>query len=94
MKAELAALGTSHAAIGDVRGAGLFIGVDLVRDRETRELAPDLARQVADGMRKAGVLIEIDGPAANVLKIRPPMPIQEAHADLLVATLDAQLRRL
>jgi 4-aminobutyrate aminotransferase-like enzyme len=50
--------------------------------------------KVADGMRKAGVLIEIDGPAANVLKIRPPMPIQEAHADLLVAALDAQLRRL
>ncbi len=94
MKAKLAALGKSHAAIGDVRGAGLFIGVDLVRDRETREPAPDLARQVADGMREAGVLIGIDGPAANVLKIRPPMPIQEAHADLLVAALDAQLARL
>jgi 4-aminobutyrate aminotransferase-like enzyme len=94
MKAKLAALGKSHAAIGDVRGAGLFIGVDLVRDRETREPAPDLARQVADGMREAGVLIGIDGPFANVLKIRPPMPIQEAHADLLVAALDAQLGRL
>jgi len=94
MRAKLAALGTSHAAIGDVRGAGLFIGVDLVRDRETREPAPDLARRVADGMREAGVLIGIDGPGANVLKIRPPMPIQEAHADLLVDALDAQLGRL
>jgi Ser/Thr protein kinase RdoA (MazF antagonist) len=91
MKAKLSALAESHAAIGDVRGAGLFIGVDLVRDRETREPAPDLARRVANGMRKAGVLIGIDGPAANVLKIRPPMPIQEAQADLLVAALDAQL---
>jgi 4-aminobutyrate aminotransferase-like enzyme len=45
-------------------------------------------------MREAGVLIGIDGPAANVLKIRPPMPIQEEHADLLVAALDAQLGQL
>ena len=56
-------------------------------------LAPDLARRVADGMREVGVLIGIDGPAENVLKIRPPMPIQEAHADLLVDALDAQLER-
>jgi 4-aminobutyrate aminotransferase-like enzyme/Ser/Thr protein kinase RdoA (MazF antagonist) len=91
MKAKLVALGESHPAIGDVRGAGLFIGVDLVCDRATREPAPDLARRVANGMRESGVLIGIDGPAANVLKIRPPMPIQEEHADLLVASLDAQL---
>jgi 4-aminobutyrate aminotransferase-like enzyme/Ser/Thr protein kinase RdoA (MazF antagonist) len=94
MKAKLAALGESHPAIGDVRGAGLFIGVDLVRDRETREPDPELARRVANGMREAGVLIGVDGPAANVLKIRPPMPIQEEHADLLVAALDAQLGQL
>jgi 4-aminobutyrate aminotransferase-like enzyme len=56
--------------------------------------APGLACRVADGMREAGVLIGIDGSAANVLKIRPPMPIQEAHADLLVDALDAQLERL
>lgn len=93
MKSKLAALGERHAAIGDVRGAGLFIGVDLVRDRETREPAPELARRVTDGMREAGVLIGIDRPFANVLKIRPPMPIQEEHADLLVAALDDQLGR-
>jgi 4-aminobutyrate aminotransferase-like enzyme len=93
LKAKLAELGERHVAIGDVRGAGLFIGVDLVRDRETREPATDLAGSVADGMREAGVLIGIDGPAANVLKIRPPMPFQEEHADLLVAALDAQLGR-
>jgi 4-aminobutyrate aminotransferase-like enzyme len=45
-------------------------------------------------MREAGVLIGIDGPAANVSKIRPPMPTQEAHADRLVDALDAQLERL
>ena len=94
MKTKLAALGKRHAAIGDVRGTGLFIGVDLVRDRKTREPAPELAGQVMNGMREVGVLIGIDGPAANVLKIRPPMPIQEAHADLLVAALDAELGRL
>jgi 4-aminobutyrate aminotransferase-like enzyme len=56
--------------------------------------APDLGRRVADGMREAGVLIGIDGSAANVSKIRPPMPTQEAHADRLVDALDAQLERL
>jgi 4-aminobutyrate aminotransferase-like enzyme len=87
-------LSDTHEAIGDVRGSGLFIGVDLVRNRETREPAPEHARRVMNGMREAGVLIGIDGPTANVLKIRPPMPIQEAHADLLVAALDAELLRL
>ncbi|MBW2231890.1 MAG: hypothetical protein JRH17_16005 [Deltaproteobacteria bacterium] len=58
------------------------------------ERAAELARQVADGMREAGVLIGIDGPAANVLKIRPPLAIQEAYAARPSRTLRARRREV
>jgi 4-aminobutyrate aminotransferase-like enzyme/Ser/Thr protein kinase RdoA (MazF antagonist) len=73
--------------IGDVRGSGLFLGVELVRDRVTREPAPEQARYVADRMRERGVLTGTDGPFHNVLKIRPPLIVSEADADLLVDVL-------
>ena len=76
-----------HAVIGDVRGSGLFLGVELVRDRETREPAPAQARYVADRMRECGVLTGTDGPFHNVLKIRPPLIVAEADADLFVDVL-------
>jgi 4-aminobutyrate aminotransferase-like enzyme/Ser/Thr protein kinase RdoA (MazF antagonist) len=77
-----------HDAIGDVRGSGLFIGVELVRDRGTREPATRKARAVANRMRDAGVLIGTDGPDDNVLKIRPPMPFDENDAGTLLRALD------
>jgi 4-aminobutyrate aminotransferase-like enzyme/Ser/Thr protein kinase RdoA (MazF antagonist) len=80
-----------HDAIGDVRGRGLLVGVDLVLDRATREPAPALARSVVDGMRDRGVLIGSTGPADNVLKIRPPLVFAREHADLLAGTLDTVL---
>jgi 4-aminobutyrate aminotransferase-like enzyme len=94
VKRGLTTLGEKHAAIGDVRGSGLFVGVDLLRDRASREPAPDLARRVVNGMREDGVLISLDGPEANVLKIRPPLPFREEHADQLVASLASQLEAL
>ena len=82
-----------HEAIGDVRGAGLLIGVELVGDRETRIPAPGLARDVLNGMRERGVLIGTTGPAANVLKIRPPLVLSMSEADVIIETLDASLGR-
>jgi 4-aminobutyrate aminotransferase-like enzyme len=82
-----------HEAIGDVRGAGLLIGVELVGDRETRIPAPGLARDVLNGMRERGVLIGTTGPAANVLKIRPPLVLSTSEADVIIETLDASLGR-
>ncbi|MGH6938584.1 aminotransferase class III-fold pyridoxal phosphate-dependent enzyme, partial [Hypericibacter sp.] len=64
------ALMARHAAIGDVRGTGLVMGVELVRDRKTLEPAPDWTRRVANLMREQGVLIGTEGPRRNVLKIR------------------------
>jgi 4-aminobutyrate aminotransferase-like enzyme/Ser/Thr protein kinase RdoA (MazF antagonist) len=84
----LRALMEKHALIGDVRGRGLFIGVELVRDRATLDPAADEAAYIANRMKDCGILIGTEGLLHNVLKIRPPMVFSEADAGLLLATLD------
>ena len=90
----LEALAERHACIGDVRGAGLFFGAELVRDRATRTPAPELAARAVDAMRERGVLMGRIGIHQNTLKIRPPMPFAREHADLMLATLDDVLATL
>ncbi|HET8925455.1 MAG TPA: aminotransferase class III-fold pyridoxal phosphate-dependent enzyme [Candidatus Acidoferrum sp.] len=80
-----------HASIGDVRGSGLFLGIDLVLHRETREPAPSQASYVVNRLRDCGILTGTDGPHHNVIKLRPPLIFSEANADLFVGTLDAVL---
>jgi 4-aminobutyrate aminotransferase-like enzyme len=81
-----------HEIIGDVRGSGMFLGVELVRSRHTREPASPEAEMVVNQMREQGILLGTDGPFHNVIKIRPPMPFSSDDADLLVASLDGILR--
>ncbi len=88
----LKSLQTRHALIGDVRGSGLFLGIDLVLDRETREAAPLQASYVVNRLRDCGILAGTDGPHHNVIKLRPPLVFSEADADLFVKTLDAILQ--
>lgn len=90
--AGLHELANTHEAIGDVRGKGLFLGVELVTRRDTRTPDPARARAVVERMREAGVLIGTDGPHHNVLKIRPPMPFNLADADRLLDTLARALK--
>jgi 4-aminobutyrate aminotransferase-like enzyme len=80
-----------HPSIGDVRGLGLYIGVDLVTDRATKTPATALASDVANAMRDLGVLISTDGPADNVLKIKPPIVFDVTHADALADALSRVL---
>jgi 4-aminobutyrate aminotransferase-like enzyme len=87
MLAGLRSFVDKHSIVGDVRGSGLFLGVELVRDRETLEPAGEEASFVANRMREYGILLGTDGPYHNVVKIRPPMPFSEDDADLLVATM-------
>lgn len=89
LKTELRRLKAKHLLIGDVRGEGLFLGVELVRDRQTRQPAPDHAEYIANRLREEGILISTDGPFHNVLKIKPPLAFTRANADLLAETLDA-----
>ncbi|MGC3986898.1 MAG: aminotransferase class III-fold pyridoxal phosphate-dependent enzyme [Pseudorhodoferax sp.] len=94
LRERLAALGQRHAIVGEARGAGLFIGLELVADRATRVPATAQAAQVVNGLRRRQVLLSATGPDANVLKIRPPLVFQREHADLLVERLDAVLGAL
>jgi len=89
--ASLRSLAERHAIIGDVRGSGLFLGVELVRDRESLEPAGAEASFVANRMRERGVLLGTDGPYHNVVKIRPPMPFTAGDAELLVEAFDESL---
>jgi 4-aminobutyrate aminotransferase-like enzyme/Ser/Thr protein kinase RdoA (MazF antagonist) len=91
---RLHSLASVHPIIGDVRGSGLFLGVELVRDRDSLEPAGDEAAFVCNRMRDRGILIGTDGPWHNVLKIRPPMPFNEQDAGLLVAALEQTLGEL
>jgi 4-aminobutyrate aminotransferase-like enzyme len=81
-----------HPLIGDVRGSGLFLGVELVRDRATLEPATRETTGIVNYMRAHGVLIGSEGAAHNVLKIRPPLPFTREDADLLLQTLDQALQ--
>jgi 4-aminobutyrate aminotransferase-like enzyme len=80
-----------RALIGDVRGSGLFLGLELVRDRETLEPATEEASYLVNRLRERGVLAGTDGPFDNVVKLRPPLIFSEADADLFLARLDEVL---
>lgn len=75
-----------YPLIGDVRGSGLFLGVELVRDPVTLEPATQEADFIINKMRESGILLGTDGPDHNVLKIRPPMPFNLKNAQFLLDT--------
>jgi len=89
LRQGLEALAGRHPVIGDVRGEGLLLGVELVD--EERVPAAGRAGRVTEAMRERGILISATGPAGNVLKIRPPLLFQPEHAYLLLQTLDEVL---
>ncbi|UCD76472.1 MAG: aminotransferase class III-fold pyridoxal phosphate-dependent enzyme [Phycisphaerales bacterium] len=76
-----------HDLIGDVRGSGLFIGAELVRDRNTLEPADREATELVNRMRDRGILLSTDGIHRNVLKIKPPMVLDEQDVDMSVRSL-------
>lgn len=90
--AGLRRLQQRHALIGDVRGAGLFLGVELVSESAGKTPAALQTQQVVNAMREQGVLISAAGPLENVLKIRPLLVFEHEHADLLLEVLDQALQ--
>jgi 4-aminobutyrate aminotransferase-like enzyme/Ser/Thr protein kinase RdoA (MazF antagonist) len=86
--AGLGALKDHHPVIGDVRGMGLFVGVEMVRDRETLEPATGVAGTVVNRLRQHRILIGTEGPHDNILKIRPPLTFSRDDADMLLDRLD------
>jgi len=94
LRGRLNELATRHSIIGDVRGVGLFIGVEMVTDRVTRTPATAETVRIVNGLRERQVLLSGTGEHANTLKIRPPLLFSEANADLLIDTLDEVLKAL
>ncbi|HEY0293630.1 MAG TPA: aspartate aminotransferase family protein [Hansschlegelia sp.] len=94
MMARLGALMQRHEAVGAVRGAGLYLGVEFVSDRDAMTPAPEIASHIINALRDRHILIGAAGRYGNVLKIRPPLIFGRDHADLLVEALDASLTQL
>ncbi|TNF62434.1 MAG: aminotransferase class III-fold pyridoxal phosphate-dependent enzyme, partial [Rhodobacteraceae bacterium] len=93
-KAGLMRLKERFALIGDVRGTGLAFGVELVRDRATREPAPTEADRLVNLLRDEGLLVGGEGIHANIVKMRPPLIFTTADADIALAAMERALTRL
>ncbi len=84
---DLHALQKRYPIIGDVRGSGLFIGIDLVNSLETRAAAADQASYIVNRLRDLGVLAGTDGPLHNVIKLRPPLIFSASDAEHFTSTI-------
>ena len=91
LRRQLEQLAAKHPIIGNVRGRGLFLGVELVKSRETLEPATTEALMIAEKMKDEGILIGASGRFSNVLKIRPPLVFSKENADFLVQKMDKLL---
>lgn len=91
---RLRPLADRHPLVGDVRGSGLFLGVELVTHRETLEPAAAEASEVVNRMRDRGILLGTDGPFHNVIKIRPPMPFTREDGEHLAQAFEETLKEL
>jgi 4-aminobutyrate aminotransferase-like enzyme len=76
-----------NSLIGQVRGQGLFIGIELVKDKDVLTPASNEADEIVNAMKKSGILMSTDGPDHNVLKIKPPIIFTRENADELVFNL-------
>lgn len=94
LRASLEELATAHPQIGDVRGAGLYVGVELVEDRSTARPDSKMTALVVNGLRQRRVLVSTTGRDANVIKIRPPLVFSEFDACHLVTELSAVLTEI
>ncbi|MFZ4832730.1 aspartate aminotransferase family protein [Rouxiella sp. Mn2063] len=92
--AELTKLKDKYECVGDVRGAGLFIGFELVKDKQSKSPDKTLALDLIEALRNECVLTSVAGPYGNVLKLRPPMAFQVGDIDWLVGALDRSLAKL
>ena len=91
---RLWSLAEKHECIGDIRGTGLFLALDLVADRADRTPATALAAGVVNDLRNHGVLSGSIGPHANILKLRPPLVLSSEDADYMIDILDDCLSRV
>lgn len=91
---QVKALQANHEPMGDVRGDGLFLGIEWVSDRESKTPDPEGAEQIVDALKEKGFLIGAAGLHRNVLKVRPPLVFAREHADLFLTALEETLSEL
>ena len=94
LKKMLVELKDKHSIIGDVRGGGLFLGIELVKDLKTLEPSKQKTHFLINQMKKKGILLSSDGPDHNVIKIKPPMVFNSENASFLVDTFDSILKKI
>ena len=87
----LKALMKTHSLIGDVRGRGLLIGFELVKNRKTKEYAPQEAAQLMDLCKENGLLLGKGGLFGNVIRIAPPLCLKSEEADFILKVIDQSL---
>ena len=90
----LRALADARPALGDVRGRGLFLGVELVSDTGDKEPAPEVARALVEALKRRRVLSSRDGPFHNVIKIKPPLVISDEEAHRCLVAFDESLTEI
>jgi len=94
IKAGLVRLAEKHALVGEVRGLGLMLGAELVKDRKSKEPAREEAARVWETCRELGLLIGKGGLWGNTLRIKPPMCLTAADANFLLEVLDSAFSSL
>ncbi len=94
LRQAIAALSDRYPVIGEVRGAGLAIGVDIVRDGSTKTPDPATASAIKEGLKRQGVLVGTTARAGNVLKVRPPLAFTTADVPIVADALEATLASL
>ena len=91
VRRRLEGLGERHPLVGTVHGRGLYVGVELVRDRTTLEPAPEETAAVCRRMLELGVIVQPTGESSSILKVKPPLCLTRESADFFVDTLDRVL---
>ncbi len=91
LKSQLRNLQSKYPIIGDVRGHGLFLGFELIKNQETLEPAAEQTSYLANRMKERGILMGTDGRDHNVIKIKPPLCFDKSNADFLIENLDKVL---
>lgn len=94
LRKKLLLLQDKYSLIGNIRGLGMFIGIELVKDRHTLEPAQEEALTIGELMKSEGILLGVTGRFGNVIKVRPPLIFSKENADVLIEKLDKALREV
>ena len=94
LKQQFARMQTDWSLIGDVRGLGLFLGIEIIKEGQADQPDADMAKNIVEAMKNQGILLSTDGPYNNVIKIKPPLVFSIENANFLVNTFEEVITKL